>query len=42
MSLRYMLNNRGPRMEPGGIPDFMSVHELKELLTLLLCFLPDR
>ena len=34
-----MLNNRGPKTDPWGIPMGISTHSLKELYILLLCFL---
>ena len=34
-----MLNNRGPNTEPCGTPHNNSIHELKDVLILVLCHL---
>ena len=42
MSLRYILNKSGPKIDPCGTPVFISDQELYELFTFVLCFLFDR
>ena len=34
-----MLNKRGPRIDPWGTPDFIDDQVLKDVFTLVLCFL---
>ena len=41
MSFMYILNKRGPRMDPCGIPESVFDHPLNLLFTLVLCFLPE-
>ena len=36
------IKRSGPRLEPCGMPDKISLQVLNELLTLVLCFLLDR
>ena len=38
----YILNERGPRMEPWGTPKNISVQELYEEFIFALCFFPVR
>ena len=37
-----MLNNRGPKIEPCGTPNNISLHDLYLLFILTLCFLFER
>ena len=37
MSLIYMLNIRGPSIDPCGTPEKISFHRLKLLFTFVLC-----
>ena len=37
MSLMYMLNIRGPSIDPCGTPERISFHRLKLLFTFVLC-----
>ena len=38
-SVKEMINNNGPNIEPCGTPKTISYQELEVLFTLALCFL---